>query len=79
MTAQRGNQRRAQVFCNVCLNFSGTQEAALKHKTLCSRKVSKMPHPRITHWSLPNFYMSFKFHLLSTRILNAFWNQKILK
>ncbi|XP_050745895.1 uncharacterized protein LOC127011803 isoform X2 [Drosophila biarmipes] len=26
-----------------CLNFSGTEEAALKHKTLCSRKVSKMP------------------------------------
>jgi len=46
MTAQRGNQRRAQFFCNVCLNFSGTQEAALKHKTLCSRKVSKMPHPQ---------------------------------
>jgi len=46
MTAQRGNQRRAQFFCNVCLNFSGTQEAALKHKTLCSRKVSKRPHPQ---------------------------------
>jgi len=46
MTAQRGNQRRAPFFCNVCLNFSGTQEAALKHKTLCSRKVSKMPHPQ---------------------------------
>jgi len=45
MTAQRGNQRRAQFFCNVCLNSSGTQEAALKHKTLCSRRVSKMPHP----------------------------------
>jgi len=46
ITAQRGNQRRAQFFCNVCLNFSGTQEAALKHKTLCSRKVSNMPHPQ---------------------------------
>jgi len=46
MTAQRGNQRRAQYFCNVCLNFSGSEEAALKHKTLCSRKVSKMPHPQ---------------------------------
>jgi len=79
MTAQRGNQRRAQFFCNVCLNFSGTQEAALKHKTLCSRKVSKMPHPRTTHWNLPKFNISFKFHLLSTRILNAFWNQNILK
>jgi len=46
MTAQRGNQRRAQFFFNVCLNFFGTQEAALKHKMLCSRKVSKMPHPQ---------------------------------
>jgi len=26
--------------------FSGAQEAALKYKTLCSRKVSKMPHPQ---------------------------------
>jgi len=46
MTAQRGNHKRAQYFCNVCLNFSKTEEAALKHKTLCSRKVSKMPHPQ---------------------------------
>jgi len=46
MTAQRGNQKRAQYFSNVCLNFSKTEEAALKHKTLCSRKVSKMPHPQ---------------------------------
>jgi len=46
MTAQRGNQKRAQYFCNVCLNFSKTEEAALKHKTLCSKKVSKMPHPQ---------------------------------
>jgi len=30
----------------VCLNISGTQKAALKYKTLCSKKVSKMPHPQ---------------------------------
>ncbi|XP_043947126.1 uncharacterized protein LOC122817841 [Drosophila biarmipes] len=46
LMTQRGNQKRAQFFCNVCLNFSGTEEAALKHKTLCSRKVSKMPQPQ---------------------------------
>jgi len=46
MTAQRGNQKRGQYFCIVCLNFSKTEEAAWKHKTLCFRKVSKMPHPQ---------------------------------
>jgi len=44
MTAHRGNQKRAQFFFSMCLNFSGTEEAALKHKTVCSRKVSKMSH-----------------------------------
>jgi len=43
MTAQRENQKREKYFSNVCLNFSKTEEAALKHKTLCSRKVSKLP------------------------------------
>ncbi|KAL7725489.1 hypothetical protein ACLKA6_001179 [Drosophila palustris] len=45
VSSQTGNPRRKQWFCNVCLNFSSSEAAALNHKELCNGTVSALPKP----------------------------------
>ncbi|XP_041451689.1 uncharacterized protein LOC121405149 [Drosophila obscura] len=60
ISSQTGRRKVKQWFCNICLNYSQSEEASLRHKEICSGKVSTLPHPKQALLKFKNQHRALK-------------------